>query len=70
MKKYKLKNNNSIETVLYTNTTVRSNIKYLFPRANDKPVLSTIRFLELCYSTKLTDDEKKEIWNLFYGGHN
>lgn len=66
----KFKNGSSIETLPNAHTVVRSDIKYLFPKArgNGKPALSMIRFLELYSGTELTDDEKMEIWNLFYGG--
>lgn len=64
----KFKNGSSIETLPNAHTVVRSDIKYMFPRANGKIALSMIRFLELYRGTGLTDDEKMEIWDLFYGG--
>lgn len=66
----KFKNCSSIETLSTEHSTVRSDIKYFFPKARGigKPALSMIRFLELYSGTELTDDEKMEIWNLFYGG--
>lgn len=68
VKVIKFKNGSSIETLPNAHTVVRSDIKYMFPRANGKPALSMIRFLELYRGTELTDDEKMMIWNLFYGG--
>lgn len=66
----KFKNGSSIETLPNAHTVVRSDIKYLFPKArgNGKPALSMIQFLEMYRGTELTDDEKMKIWNLFYGG--
>ena len=66
----KFKNGSSVETLSTEHSTVRSDIKYLFPKArgNGKPALSMIQFLEMYRGTKLTDDEKMEIWNLFYEG--
>lgn len=64
----KFKNGSSIETLPNAHTVVRSDIKYMFPRANGKIALSMIRFLEMYRGTELTDDEKMMIWDLFYGG--
>lgn len=66
----KFKNGSSIETLPNAHTVVRSDIKYLFPKArgNGKPALSMIQFLEMYRGTELTDDEKMMIWDLFYGG--
>ena len=66
----KFKNGSSIETLPNAHTVVRSDIKYLFPKArgNGKPALSLIQFLEMYRGTELTDDEKMMIWDLFYGG--
>lgn len=64
----KFKNGSSIETLPNAHAAARSDAKYMFPRANSKSALSMIRFLELYSGTELTDDEKMEIWNLFYGG--
>ena len=70
VKVIKFKNGSSIETLPNTHTVVRSDIKYLFPKArgNGKPALSMIQFLEMYRGTGLTDDEKMMIWDLFYGG--
>lgn len=65
----KFKNGSSIETLPNAHTVVRSDIKYLLPRANSKPAMTMIRFFELCLDVPLTDKEKMEIWNMFYGGH-
>lgn len=66
----KFKNGSSIETLPNAHTVVRSDIKYLFPKArgNGKPALSMTQFLEMYSGTELTDDGKMMIWNLFYGG--
>lgn len=64
----KFKNGSSIVSLPNTHTVVRSDIKYMLPRANGKPALSMINFLEMYCGTELTDDEKMMIWNLFYGG--
>ena len=66
----KFKNGSSIETLPNAHTVVRSDIKYIFPKArgNGKPALSMIQFLEMYRGTGLTDDEKMMIWDLFYGG--
>lgn len=64
----KFKNGSSIETLSTEHSTVRSDIKYIFPRANNKPAMTMIQFLEMYRGTELTDDEKMKIWNLFYGG--
>ena len=67
----KFKNGSSVETLPNAHTVVRSDIKYLFPKArgNGKPALSMIQFLEMYRGTELTDDEKMMIWDLFYGGN-
>ena len=67
----KFKNGSSVETLPNAHTVVRSDIKYLFPKArgNGKPALSMIQFLEMYRGTEQTDDEKMMIWDLFYGGN-
>ena len=62
------KNGSTIEALPNTPNVVRSEIKYMFSRKNSKPALSMIQFFEMYRGTELADEEKFEIWNLFYGG--
>ena len=67
----KFNNGSSIQTI-QTETVVRSRPKFpahLFvARGNNKPAISLIQVIECYYGIELTDEEKFEIWNLFYGG--
>ena len=67
----KFNNGSSIQTI-QTETVVRSRPKFpayfFMARGNSKPAISLVQMIEYCYGTELTDDEKMEIWNLFYGG--
>ena len=67
----KFKNGSSIQTI-QTETVVRSRPKFpahlFMSRGNNKPAISLIQVIECYYGIKLTDEEKFEIWNLFYGG--
>ena len=68
-KDIKFTNGSIIQALPSSGNVIRSDIKYLFPRANSKPAMTMIRFFELCLDVPLTDKEKMEIWNMFYGGH-
>lgn len=59
VKVIKFKNGSSIETLPNAHTVIRSDIKYLFPKArgNGKPALSMIQFLEMYRGTELTDSD-------------
>ena len=67
----KFNNGNTIQTI-QAETVVRS--RPMFPvhlfmaRGNNKPAISPVQVIECCYGIELTDEEKFEIWNLFYGG--
>ena len=67
----KFNNDNTIQTI-QTETVVRS--RPMFPvhlfmaRGNNKPAIGLVQMIEYCYGIELTDEEKFEIWNLFYGG--
>ena len=67
----KFNNGSSIQTI-QTETVVRSIPKFpahfFMARGNNKPAISLVQMIEYCYGTELTDEEKFEIWNLFYGG--
>ena len=67
----KFNNGNSIETI-QTETVVRSifyfPVYFFMARGNNKPAISLVQMIEYCYGIELTDEEKFEIWNLFYGG--
>ena len=67
----KFKNGASIQTI-QSETAVRSSPKFpahfFMVRGNNKPAISLIQMIEYCYGIELTDEEKFEIWNLFYGG--
>ena len=67
----KFNNGNSIQTT-QTETVVRSRPKFpahlFMARGNKKPAISLIQVIECYYGIELTDEEKFEIWNLFYGG--
>ena len=67
----KFNNGNTIQTI-QAETVVRS--RPMFPvhlfmaGGNNKPAISLVQVIECCYGIELTDTEKFEIWNLFYGG--
>ena len=65
----KFNNGNTIQTI-QTETVVRSRPKFpihlFMARGNNKPTVSLVQMMEYCYGTELTDEEKFEIWNLFY----
>ena len=67
----KFNNGSSIQTI-QTETVVRSRPKFpthfFMARGNNKPAISLVQMIEYCYGIELTDEEKLEIWNLFYGG--
>ena len=67
----KFKNGSSIQTI-QTETVVRSRPKFpahfFMARGNNKPAISLVQMIEYCYGIELTDEEKFEIWNLFYRG--
>ena len=67
----KFKRGSSIQPI-QTETAVRSSPKFparfFMARGNNKPAISLVQMIEYCYGTELTDEEKFEIWNLFYGG--
>ena len=67
----KFNNGNTIQTI-QTETVVRSRPKFpahfFIARGNNKPAISLVQMIEYCYVIELTDEEKFEIWNLFYGG--
>ena len=68
----KFDNGNTIQTI-QTETVVRSRPKFpahfFMARGNNKPAISLVQIIEYCYGIELTDEEKFEIWNLFYGGN-
>ena len=68
----KFNNGNTIQTIP-TETVVRSRPKFsahfFMARGNNKPAISLIQVIECYYGIELTDEEKFEIWNLFYGGN-
>ena len=41
---------------------------FFMARGNNKSAISLVQMIEYCYGIELTDEEKFEIWNLFYGG--
>ena len=67
----KFNNGGSIQTI-QTETMVRSRPKFpahfFIARDNNKPAISLIQMIECYYGVELTDEEKFEIWSLFYGG--
>ena len=67
----KFNNGSSIQTI-QTETVVRSRPKFpahlFMAKGNNKPASSLIQVIECYYEIELTDEEKFEIWNLFYGG--
>ena len=67
----KFNNSSSIETI-QTETVVRSRPKFpihlFMARGNNKPAISFAQMIEYYYGIELSDEEKFEIWNLFYGG--
>ena len=67
----KFNNGNTIQTI-QTETVVRSRPKFtihlFMARGNTKPAISLVQMIECYYGIELTDEEKFEIWNLFYGG--
>ena len=67
----KFNNGSSIQTI-HTETVVRSRCKFpahfFIARGNNKPAISLVQMIEYCYGIEITDEEKFEIWNLFYGG--
>ena len=67
----KFNNGNIIQTI-QTETVVRSRPKFpihlFMARGNNKPAISLVQMIEYYYGIELTDEEKFEIWNLFYGG--
>lgn len=44
--------------------------KYVAARGNSKPAATIIQLLELCHGIKFTEEEKVEIFSVFYGGEN
>ena len=69
----KFNNGNTIQTI-QTETMVRSRPKFpihlFMARGNTKPAISLVQMIEYCCGIELADEEKFEIWNLFYGGDN
>ena len=67
----KFNNGNTIQTI-QAETAVRSRPKFpvhfFIARGNNKPTISLVQMIEYCYGIELTDEEKFEIWYLFYGG--
>ena len=67
----KFNNGSSIQTI-QTEAVVRSRPKFpvhfFMARGNNKPAISLVQMIECCYGVELTDEERFEIWNLFYGG--
>lgn len=67
----KFNNGNTIQAI-QTETVVRSSPKFpahlFIARGNNKPAISLVQMIEYYYGIEFTDEEKFEIWNLFYGG--
>ena len=72
-KAIKFNNGNTIQTI-QTETVVRSRPKFpihlFMARSNNKPAISLVQMIEYCCGIELADEDKFEIWNLFYGGDN
>ena len=70
-KAIKFNNGNTIQTI-QAETAVRSRPKFpahfFMARGNNKPAISLVQIIEYCYGIELTDEEKFEIWKLFYRG--
>ena len=64
----KFNNGSSIQTETMIRSRPKFPVHFFIARGNNKPAISLVQMIECCYGIELTDEEKFEIWNLFYGG--
>ena len=66
----KFNNGNTIQTETVVRSRPKFPIHLFMARGSNKPAISLVQMIESCCGIELADEEKFEIWNLFYGGDN